>query len=271
MTDYRYPNERVILAVTVLLVLAVIAFTSVATLCGSLLFVAAMLLSALFLNWSHHNALLQRAKPVTAQTIPQLEALVRATAARLRVTNTTTYVAPARILNAYTFGLTNPKVIVLYAGLFPVMADRRELQFVIGHEMGHVQLGHTWLNSLLGGMAGIPSPFGAAVLLYFAFRWWNRACEFSADRAGLLACGDVNAALSALVKLATGGAARSAASQQRVLTQLEQQEADWGSQLSELLSTHPLMATRIEHLRAYAASEAYRRLQAKVNQLSGGA
>jgi Zn-dependent protease with chaperone function len=67
--------------------------------------------------------------------------------------------------------------------------------------MGHVALGHTWLNTILGGMAGIPTSFGAAVLLYTAFRWWNRMCEYSADRAGLLACGDLHVAVSALVKL----------------------------------------------------------------------
>ncbi|MCS6909535.1 MAG: M48 family metallopeptidase [Anaerolineales bacterium] len=263
MTDYRYPNERLILVVTVLLVLGVIAFTSVATLCGSLLFVAAMLLLALFLNWLHHSALIRQATPVTPQTMPQLDALVRETAAWLSVGNTVTYVAPAPVLNAYTFGLGGPKAIVLYAGLFSIM-DRDELQFILGHEMGHVQLGHTWLNSLLGGMAGIPSPFGAAVILYFAFRWWNRACEFSADRAGLLACGNVNKAVSALVKLATGGAARSAVSQQYALAQLEKQDGD--NQLGELLSTHPLIATRIQHLCRYAASDEYRRLQARVNQ-----
>lgn len=269
MTDYRYPNERLILVLTVLLVLGVIAFTSAATLCGSLLFVAAMLLSAFLLNRAHHNALIRRAEPVTPQTMPQLDALVRETAARLGVGNTVTYVAPDRPLNAYAFGLGDPKVIVLYAGLFPMM-DRDELQFIIGHEMGHVRLGHTWLNSLLGGMAGIPSPFTAAVILYFAFRWWNRACEFSADRAGLLACGDVNKAVSALVKLATGGAARSAASQKRALAQLERQDDDWGSQFGELLSTHPLIATRLEHLRRYAASDEYRRLQARINQNKSG-
>jgi len=36
-------------------------------------------------------------------------------------------------------------------------------------------------------MAGVPVGMGAAVLLSFAFRWWNRACEYSSDRAGLLA------------------------------------------------------------------------------------
>lgn len=261
MTGYRYPNERLILGLTVLLVLGVIAFTSVATLCGSAAFVLVMVVMAYGLNRSHHAALLRQAQPVTAQNWPGLAALARETAARLDVRAVQVLVAPARGLNAYTFGLADPKPIVVFAGLLPVM-DRDEMQFILGHEMGHVRLGHTWLNSLLGGMAGIPSPFGAAVVLYFAFRWWNRACEFSADRAGLLACGRPDKAISALVKLATGGASRSAAGVQLALEHLERQDDDLGQVVSELVSTHPLIARRVDELRRFAASDDYRRWRA---------
>lgn len=257
MPNYRYPNEQLILALTVILVLAVIAFTSLATLCGSLLFVAFMLATAYFMNSAHHQALVRGAQPVTAQTIPQLAELVQTTAVRLQLTDEVqTYVAADRRLNAYTFGLSNPKVIVLYGGLFQVF-DAEELQFIIGHEMGHIHFGHTRLNSLLGGMAGIPSPFGAAVILYVAFRWWNRACEYTADRAGLVACGRVEKAISALVKLATGGKARSAYTQQAALEHLERQDDEPGQLFAEALSTHPLIANRIQELRKFAASAEY--------------
>lgn len=263
MTDYRYPSEHVILVLTLGLVLAVIALTSVATLCGSALFVAAMLALSYGLNRQHHAALLRRAEPVTEQTIPALAALVAQTAQRLRVAGVQTYIAPGAALNAYTFGLAGPPVVVVYSPLLRVM-DRDELQFILGHELGHIQLGHTWLNSLIGGLAGIPSPYGAAVILYVAFRWWNRACEFSADRAGLLACGRPDKAVSALVKLATGGAAQSAASQQAALTRLERQDDDLSGLMGEALSTHPLIARRVAALQAFAASAEYGRLRARL-------
>ncbi len=258
-TDYRYPTEHAILLGTGLLVAAVIALTSAATVCGSAVFVAVMLGAAYFANQAHHRSLMRQAHPVTAETLPDLHSLVQATAQRLGATGVATYVAPVPALNAYTFGLSDPKVVVLYAGLFKVL-DGRELQFIIGHEMGHLRLGHTVLNSLLGGMAGIPSPYLGAVALYFAFRSWNRACEFSADRAGLLACGSLAAATSALVKIATRGAARSTASQAQALETLARQDEALAGQLGELLSTHPLIANRIEELRKYAASAEYRRL-----------
>ena len=264
MTDYRYPNEGLILLLTVLLVLGVIAFTSVATLCGSALFLAGMVALAFWLNGRHHAALVGQAEPVTAENIPALHALVQETGGRLGVRALKVFVAPGRALNAYTFGLVEPQVIVLFTGLARVL-DREELQFVIGHEMGHIQLGHTWLNSVIGGMAGIPSPYPAAALLYVAFRWWNRACEFSADRAGLLACGRLDKAVSALIKIATGGAALSAGSQQRALAALDRQDEDLGSLLGEAPSTHPLIARRVDELRKFAASADYSRLRARLN------
>jgi len=145
--------------------------------------------------------------------------------------------------------------------------DEDELRFIIGHELGHVCLGHTWLNSLVGGMSGIPSPYFAAVLLYFSFRWWNRACEYSADRAGLLACGKPEKAASALVKLAGGDSAiRSAAGWQQALRRIAAEDDHIENNLQELLSSHPMIIRRLQALSQYAASAEYQYLQAQVNR-----
>jgi len=267
MTSYRYPNENIILALTLLLVCAVIAVTAVATLCGSILFVLIMLVVAFLLNRAHNTELIQSARPVTPQTEPALNNLVGDCAQRLHSGPTHTFIAPGNILNAYTFGLVEPQVVVVYAGVFSIM-DADELRFIIGHELGHVRLGHTWLNSLLGGMAGVPSPFLAAVVLYFAFRWWNRACEYSADRAGLLACGKPEKAASALIKLAGGAPAiRSTQAWKQALHQIEAEDDHMENNLREMLSTHPMTIRRLDALRRYAGSPEYQRLQAQINQV----
>src|SRR4030066_1917461 len=121
--------------------------------------------------------------------------------------------------------MDSPKAILLYSSLFKIM-DCDELQFILGHEMGHVKLGHTWLNTLVGGMAGTPSSLGAAAIMELAFRWWNRACEYSADRAGVLACSKPNKAISALVKLEVGTVARSQAGIQAALQHIETNDDD---------------------------------------------
>ena len=143
MTSYRYPNERIVLALTLFLVFAVIAVTAVATFCGSALFILAMLAISYLLSRSHHKNLVENAYPVTFQTEPKLANLVKSCSKRLQSDSFKTFIAPENTMNAYTFGLVEPYGVVLYAGLVRIM-DSDELRFIIGHELGHLCLGHTW-------------------------------------------------------------------------------------------------------------------------------
>ena len=271
-TAYRYPRERLILVLTLLLVFLVIALTATATVCLSVVFVVGMVAFSYAITRSHHRALLERARPVTPQDTPALATLVTESVARLQPGPVQVFVAPSDTLNAYTFGLSFPKVVVLHSALLPVM-DADELRFVLGHELGHMRLGHTWLNSLVGGMAGIPSPFVASAILAVAFLWWNRACEYSADRAGLLACGQPHKAISALVKLAAGVDAfdrrRSPTEStpwEQALRRIEAEDDHALANLDEALSTHPMTVRRIEQLRRYATTAEYRRLQPRMER-----
>jgi Zn-dependent protease with chaperone function len=153
---------------------------------------------------------------------------------------------------------------VLYSALFQVM-DADEILFILGHELGHVALGHTWLNSLVGGMAGIPASFSVAVILNAAFLWWNRACEYSADRAGLLACGKPEKAISALVKLGAGSLGRGRYNLEEVYRRLDAEDDQLSGGLNEILATHPLLIHRIQELRKFVASDPYRRLKARLD------
>jgi Zn-dependent protease with chaperone function len=260
MDNYRYPSEIPILLVTVTVVAAVVLFSAGFTICLLPAFLGLVVFMAYLSNKAHTQALVEHATPVTPGNAPQLAALVQDCMARLRPGQSRVFVSPERQLNAYTFGTNQPFTVVLFAPLLKVM-DADELRFIIGHELGHVALGHTWLNSLLGGMAGVPTTLGLAVILTAAFRWWNRACEYSADRAGLIACRNPEKAVSALVKLAAGGA-RSASDMQRALAQIEAEDDTWANVAAESFSTHPMVVRRIEELRKFAASSEYRRMAA---------
>lgn len=262
-TAYRMPTEQGILAITILAVLVVIGLSASVTMCASGLFMVALVVMAFEMNRSHHQALLRFARPVTSQSYPGLAEIANACARRLQPGKVEVFMAPGQQLNAYTFGVEDPKTVVLYALLLQVM-DRDEISFILGHEMGHVALGHTWLNTILGGMAGVPSPFGAAIVMAFAFRWWNRACEYSADRAGLLACASLPKATSALVKLTMGGQPGSAQSFAAALERIDSEDDSLAGQLQELLSSHPMLIRRINELRQYASTSEYGRLLAAV-------
>ena len=265
VTSYRYPGERLVLALTLLVLLAVIAVTTTATLCASLLFILAFVIMSYYLGRAHHQELLTLADAVTPQRLPDLDRMVRRGVSRLKPGPVEVFVAPGGELNAYTFGLSSPKAVVLYIGLFPVM-DGDELLFILGHEMGHVALGHTWLNSLVGGMAGIPASWSVGAILALVFLWWNRMCEYSADRAGLLACGNPEKAVTALVKLGAGPSARTRGDLERAYRQIDAEDDTPAGALGEVLASHPMLIRRIEKLRQYARSETYQRVQSRVKK-----
>jgi Zn-dependent protease with chaperone function len=264
-TEYRYPYEYLILGITIVIVLLVIALTAAATVCGSALFVPLVVIMGYFASRSKHQDLLSQGQQITPQTAPEIIPLIQTSTDRLQVEPVNVFIVPSNQLNAYTFGMDSPKAIVLYSSLFKIM-DRDEIQFILGHEMGHVKLGHTWLNTLVGGMAGIPSSLGAAAIMELSFRWWNRACEFSADRAGVLACGKPNKAISALVKLDLGSPARTQAGMQAAIQHIETEDDDIIHNLEEIVASHPMIAKRIGEIRNYSNTQAYHHLQSLMDK-----
>jgi Zn-dependent protease with chaperone function len=113
-TAYRYPYEYLILLITFLVVLAVIAFTAAATVCGSAIFIPAVVLIGYFASRSRHHALIEQATHVTVESVPELIPVIRANEARLQVEPVEVFITPSNQLNAYTFGMDSPKSVVLY-------------------------------------------------------------------------------------------------------------------------------------------------------------
>lgn len=120
------------------------------------------------------------------------------------------YISANPFLNAMAVGLDRP-VIVVNSGLIDLLDDD-ELRFVLGHELGHVGSGHALyrtmfllLTSLSSTFLSIPFSYLGIRALLAALSEWSRKSELSADRAGLLACQDTDAALRVHMKLASGG------------------------------------------------------------------
>jgi len=114
------------------------------------------------------------------------------------------YVHQDYYINAYTTGDRQDAFMVLSSGASDKLTDK-EMSFVIGHESGHVKSRHVlyhvlcaYINQII---AQIPGASLIAKPLTLALAYWNRMSEFTADRAGLLACQDLNAALSSIMKM----------------------------------------------------------------------
>lgn len=118
-------------------------------------------------------------------------------------------------LEGLTVGVNNPVIVISTACVEAF--SHSELLFILGCEIGRLKSQHilyqniAWLFPILSGtvsslIASIP---GASLLassitggLYLALVNWLRMADYTADRAGLLACQDVNAAMTAMAKIA---------------------------------------------------------------------
>ncbi len=139
---------------------------------------------------------------VTKENLPDIYSIFAETKEILDATeNVTLYISSDSDANAYTIGAVN-HIIVLNRGLLDICSGP-QLQYIIGHEMGHIKARHVLYNDAAGyivsaaeylsnktfGLSGLVS-----VGLQMSMLHWSRMSEFTADRAGLLACQDFKVA-----------------------------------------------------------------------------
>ncbi|MEV5710453.1 M48 family metallopeptidase [Actinoallomurus sp. NPDC052274] len=182
------------------------------------------------------------------------------------------YVTQDPTPNAMTIGVDTP-FIVLNTGLIDLLDDE-ELRFVIGHEVGHVLSGHAVyrtmamiLTNLGARIAWLPLGNIAIAAILMGLNEWQRKSELSADRAGLLAGQDAEAAKRALMKLA-GGARLSEMDHEAFLEQAREYDAagDVRDGLLKFLNllnrSHPYAVIRFAELDRWARDGEYARILA---------
>lgn len=122
-----------------------------------------------------------------------------------------------------------------------------ELRFVFGHELGHVIFKHSLfpVKEILPQAAKLDQP-----LTHLLLRW-SRASEISADRIGMLCCGRLGVAATALFKTSSG---LPNIDVDRVLRSFRAQFEDLEKQIlgsesrSAWVRTHPMMPIRFKAL-----------------------
>lgn len=118
------------------------------------------------------------------------------------------YIAAGGEINAFTAGVER-SIIVLTSGAVDLLTDE-EMFFVIAHELGHIKSGHVLYYQMaefwpvIGQLFDSLPFFGGVVsaALEIALLNWKRMSEFTADRAGLLASQNADAAIGAMMKIA---------------------------------------------------------------------
>jgi len=171
-------------------------------------------------------------------------------------------------VNAMAIG-TDEFNFIAVGSLMKAMMEKKEMLFVLGHECGHIALGHVVYHTVLNTVRSFAEliPFlGPAV--YQVSSWplkaWSRRSEISADRAGLLCCGDIETACHTLLKLEAGFMDVEDINVDDYISDTNEglKKASLGK-YQELLAGHPILAKRMEALRVFSRSEKFYRLSGK--------
>lgn len=112
------------------------------------------------------------------------------------------------IQNSYTFGDTNP-FIVVNSGLVQLLTED-ELRTVIAHECGHILCHHVLYHSLARLFYQFGSSFfrlvnNVTAPLYWSLMYWSRRSEYSADRVAAFVMNDWKPLVHAMMRLSGGG------------------------------------------------------------------
>ncbi|XXF80336.1 zinc metalloprotease HtpX [Myxococcaceae bacterium GXIMD 01537] len=226
------------------------------------------------------------AQPLTYEQAPWLHQMVERLAARAGMPKPKVYLLPTRSPNAFATG-RNPShaAVAVTAGILDIL-DRRELEGVLAHELGHVRNRDTLIGTVAATMAGVITYavqmlfwFGgsmlgrreddeggglggalanlglllvapiAATLLQLAV---SRSREYGADATGAELCGDPDALADALLKLDRGAHLMPydrapATSHLFIVNPLS------GGGVMSLFSTHPPIPERVRRLREMGA------------------
>ncbi len=207
---------------------------------------------------------------IDAQTFPDIyDVLVRCSQTLgIPIPHAVTRHDPS-LFNAYTAGTDEYAFIHITSTLLEYYT-KDEAEFVVGHECGHIASGHMTYHTLaqlltsaaiqkLGPWAPLVQVVAGPTLLA-----WSRRAEVTADRAGLLCCGDIAVAERALLRLLTGLANVDRVDMEDYLRRYKDIEEFHGSaKFQELFSTHPMLPKRILALRLFANSEIYYSLSGK--------
>jgi Zn-dependent protease with chaperone function len=231
LMDYRHPAERrTLLAIvgvmaTIALILAIMGPDLRASLRETLHFVPRGLLGpllevlhpdrfigvvALFLigmgvlelvsDWFQRADILAEGVEMTATSFPQQYPVLEELRRRFAMPRTRVFVYRSAA-KPYAFGIREP-----YGIVFPPLVlgqmTLEEFKFALGHEMGHIKLGHTRVAPLLGSghLSGGGLTAAVAKVRNIITSSYLRAQELSCDRIGVLASRSVRPAIDRAIK-----------------------------------------------------------------------
>ncbi len=196
---------------------------------------------------------------ISRRQLPKFNQLIERVAAILHILPPQVFIRNDPFLNALTFGTGEQNVIVISHSLYEQLNDC-QMSFILGHEMGHIKSQHVLDANMYRFLQNRQRRFSTT--LQEAILDWEIKSEVTADRAGLIACQDINQACRSLLVLAAGSIAL--ANEIDIEEYLESQllSLDFNpvGQKAETLYSHHYIPVRMQQLLDFYYSEEYRQL-----------
>jgi hypothetical protein len=151
-------------------------------------------------SWRVRQHVLSAAVKINPKLLPDLSQAIQDVSARAQVKEPfETYVYSDASINAAVISVPERNLLMLSSAAVEKL-NVQELDFVIGHELGHAKFGH--LEAPVEAILGSGEPLQPRHTMQFLA--WQRMKEISADRAGLVSCGSLATAATALFKTLSG-------------------------------------------------------------------
>jgi heat shock protein HtpX len=232
--------------------------------------------------WSDKIAIMMAgAQPVSEEEAPELYDIVRGLCQKTGLPMPRVYIDPSPSPNAFATGRDPDHAAVAVTTGIMQICNRREIEAVLAHELGHVRNrdilittiatvmaatitslahwigygmsardedGRPLINPLAAIALAVLAPM-AALLINLAI---SRSREYEADATGAKICGDPEALASALMKLEQATQARPMDHVNPALSSLFIVRPNPMSWATNLMSTHPPIEERIARLEAMA-------------------
>ena len=205
---------------------------------------------------AYHNWGLKVSPEMTPKIYENLEKVCNRLGVNIEKINA--FVLNRSTLNAHCvdFGADKGCIIALHSKLINMMTPE-EVQFIIGHEIGHFLFHHNYFDS------------DPEVTLEESAK--SRAGEISADRIGLLGCNDIDAAIHTIIRMQSG--LTDEFLNKDLIAYLKQMENEKDYRIHLSKDTHPSSRIRVKALMRFAASNLYRGITNKeeiIMQASSG-
>jgi Zn-dependent protease with chaperone function len=205
------------------------------------------------------NALLKAATRVKENQFSAIHHASLACAIRLQIPRPTIYITPQNNdFDIQTLGSDEESCLFINGVLVDHLSPD-ELRFVIGQHLGHLQNNHVGYLTALYYLTFSANQYLRWIVspAVSALGAWQRRAQITSDRAGLICNGEMDTALSALIKLGLGSVRLAQDPPIQAYLQQLKEKRPQEPLLRELLAENPFLQERLAALQLFSQTHYY--------------